>query len=184
MKIPNPEDIVFVDARGDLKKMTKFLFEKGVRNMVEIGSLAGVSTAVFAEFVDVLSIDPYTPGYDPPDANSREHRLVEAQKRFTKRFENVPNVRQWNLTSVEAAKKIPDESLDFVYIDACHTYESVKQDIAIWRPKIKPEGFIGGHDYHPGWKGVKRAVEEVNPNPVVFNGTHWLAPISTLSRVT
>jgi uncharacterized Rossmann fold enzyme len=65
--------------------------------------------------------------------------------------------------SREAAKDIPDGSLDFVFIDADHTYEGCKGDIEAWLPKVKKGGFISGHDYenteYPAW-GVKQAVDE------------------------
>jgi hypothetical protein len=41
----------------------------------------------------------------------------------------------------------PDESLDFVYIDANHAYDFVKEDIAKWYPKVKPGGWLCGHDH-------------------------------------
>lgn len=59
---------------------------------------------------------------------------------------------------------VPDESLDFVFIDAIHTYEHVKRDVAAWMPKLKPGGVLGGHDYGKAWKihkAVKRAVDEL-----------------------
>lgn len=66
--------------------------------------------------------------------------------------------------SREAAKGIADASLDFVFIDADHSYEGCKADIEAWLPKIKPGGFISGHDYentaYPKF-GVKRAVDEM-----------------------
>lgn len=49
--------------------------------------------------------------------------------------------------SVEAAKRIKDESLDFVYIDADHRFESVMHDINAWFPKIRKGGIVSGHDY-------------------------------------
>lgn len=42
-----------------------------------------------------------------------------------------------------------DNSLDFVYIDANHTYESVTEDIQDWYPKVKSGGILAGHDYLP-----------------------------------
>ena len=42
---------------------------------------------------------------------------------------------------------IPDNTLDFCYIDADHSYDSVKNDLDIWLPKIKINGIICGHDY-------------------------------------
>jgi hypothetical protein len=56
----------------------------------------------------------------------------------------------WRMTSVEAAEKVPDHSLDFVYIDARHDYESVKEDVAAWCSKVRPGGIMAGHDYVDG----------------------------------
>jgi|GEM_PF-1515543 len=65
--------------------------------------------------------------------------------------------------SEEAAREVQNESLDFVFIDADHTYEGCKTDIDAWYPKLKPGGILCGHDYdRPRWpkEGVKRAVQE------------------------
>lgn len=52
---------------------------------------------------------------------------------------------------------------DFVFLDADHSYEGVRADIAAWAPKVKPGGWLGGHDYeNPNFPkfGVTRAVNE------------------------
>ena len=46
-----------------------------------------------------------------------------------------------------AADMFADNSLDFVYIDANHAYDYVVEDIALWYPKVKNNGFVLGHDY-------------------------------------
>lgn len=61
--------------------------------------------------------------------------------------------------SVEAAKRFKDGTIDFVFIDSDHSYESVKEDLEAWWPKVKVGGALGGHDYHPSF-GVIRAVDE------------------------
>lgn len=61
-------------------------------------------------------------------------------------------------TTSAAAKKVKDESLDFVFIDADHTYQSVLADIQNWTPKVKPGGYICGHDIN--MNAVERAVSE------------------------
>src|SRR5262245_39123821 len=71
----------------------------------------------------------------------------------------------WKLESTEAAARSPPHSLDFVYIDAFHDYESVAADIAAWWDRVRPGGLLTGHDYHDRyWDGVqfgvKRAVDE------------------------
>jgi hypothetical protein len=69
------------------------------------------------------------------------------------------------LTSDEGAKLFPEKSLDFVYLDAQHHYEAVRDDIGLWRSKVASGGVIGGHDYFDGARtsglyGVKQAVDE------------------------
>lgn len=50
-------------------------------------------------------------------------------------------------TSIYAVTKIPDRSIDIVYIDADHRYSAVKTDILIWISKVKNDGLLCGHDY-------------------------------------
>lgn len=67
----------------------------------------------------------------------------------------------YRMTTVEASKKIEDNSLDFVFIDADHSYEGVKNDIIHWRKKVKPGGWLCGHDWGKLNKGnVEKAVRE------------------------
>jgi hypothetical protein len=61
-------------------------------------------------------------------------------------------------SSACAAGIFADSSVDFVFIDACHTNESVLNDLDAWWPKIRPGGLLAGHDY--AWSGVAAAVHE------------------------
>jgi hypothetical protein len=70
--------------------------------------------------------------------------------------------------STEAARDYDDWSLDFVFIDAAHDYESVKNDIQAWKPKVKRGGILAGHDYHSEWPGVVQAVDELCPTRTVL----------------
>lgn len=58
----------------------------------------------------------------------------------------------------EASKLIEDESLDFVFIDADHSYEGCNNDIKNWMPKVKKGGYVIGHDIF--WEGVNKALKE------------------------
>lgn len=58
-----------------------------------------------------------------------------------------------------SALDIEDQSLDIVFIDASHDYESVSKNISSWLPKIKINGYLSGHDYGEPC-GVKQAVDE------------------------
>jgi len=41
---------------------------------------------------------------------------------------------------------VADQSLDFFFIDASHTYKNVVKDINAWIPKLKDDGWMMGHD--------------------------------------
>ena len=47
---------------------------------------------------------------------------------------------------------------DFIFIDACHVYEAVRDDIAAWLPLVRPGGLLAGHDRK--FSGVRKALEE------------------------
>ena len=68
--------------------------------------------------------------------------------------------------SPDMARTFKDGSLDLVWIDADHSYEAVKLDIASWLPKVKAGGIIAGHDYTPHYPGVMQAVQEAFPGRV------------------
>ena len=78
--------------------------------------------------------------------------------------------------SVEAASSFKNEIIDFVYIDASHKYEAVKQDIKTWYPKVKKGGVIGGHDFVPFFAGVVYASTEFAKElglKLSFKGSDW-----------
>ena len=82
--------------------------------------------------------------------------------------------------STEIAERIPLRALDFVFIDAEHSYEAVAHDIAAWLPKIRPGGALTGHDYaNPRWPDVKPAVDENAPGLVeTFDDYVWVSRIA------
>ena len=49
--------------------------------------------------------------------------------------------------SIDAADGFEDGSFDFVYVDGNHSFDGVRADLAAYAPKIKPDGFLVGHDY-------------------------------------
>lgn len=81
-------------------------------------------------------------------------------------IKNTEPVRKWitpiRMSSVEAAKLYPDNSLEFVFIDANHEYEAVKADIEAWYPKVRKGGHIAGHDYISDERVMRAANEFFN----------------------
>lgn len=49
--------------------------------------------------------------------------------------------------SIEELGKIPEDSVDFIYLDAVHDYEHPRKELEICKKLVKEEGYIAGHDY-------------------------------------
>lgn len=81
-------------------------------------------------------------------SNQREH--IEA---YSEAMSNIKGFEDrafmLRMRGEQACSFIYDKFLDFIYIDANHTYEAVKEDLKLWYPKIKSGGLIMGHDYLP-----------------------------------
>ena len=56
-----------------------------------------------------------------------------------------------------AARLYDDETLDFVWCDACHDYEYILKELDTFWPKIKRGGTIAGDDYNTEY--VQKAVQ-------------------------
>jgi len=78
------------------------------------------------------------------------------------------------MTTHKASLGVPDASLDFVFIDADHSYEGVRDDIADWTPKVRAGGWVMGHDFAPEFPGVEKAVTEAFGRHVVPVGSEPL----------
>jgi hypothetical protein len=58
-----------------------------------------------------------------------------------------------------AAAHFPNQSLDFVWLDAGHRFDEVRADLLAWLPKMRPNSLIGGDDW--GFLSVATAVRDV-----------------------
>jgi len=115
-----------------------------------------------------------------------EHNFPDTELTLEKVFDNFKKriiffskkVEILKMDSIKAATLIEDDSLDFVFIDGNHSYDSVKNDILAYVPKIKIGGILSGHDYirfknEPEHRyDVKKAVDELFPNRSI-EGTIW-----------
>ncbi|MDD5394924.1 MAG: class I SAM-dependent methyltransferase [Thiothrix sp.] len=137
--------------------------------VVEIGTGMGVSTEVFALTVGrVITIDPYFPGSE---------RWRDAAIKVCRRYPD--KITQCFDKSAVVCRTIQNGSVDGVYIDGDHHFESVRDDILRWLPKLKPDGWMCGHDYiaRPKYNfGIIEAVNACFGKPrKVYSDFSWVA---------
>ncbi len=134
----------------------------------ELGVAFGTHSAYIlgnTEVSKLYSIDPYRhfPNSVYPDGMNLEQQafdvLYEKVQRRLSAFGDRTSILR--MTSGDAAQLFVNDSLDFVYIDANHTYLGVWQDLNTWINKVRPGGLLIGDDYdHPAHPGVKKAVDQ------------------------
>jgi hypothetical protein len=146
--------------------------------IVELGSYMGESSLIFTkEFPNgkIICIDSWEGGFDDSDTCSKDN-YSEVEKQFDIRQKMVDNI-----TKIKGLSTSVGFECDLVYIDACHKYECVKNDINHWLPFTKK--IISGHDYcvdddflrlHPHIAGVKLAINEILGKPNnIFGDMSW-----------
>jgi predicted O-methyltransferase YrrM len=132
--------------------------------VVEVGSWKGRSTVVLAdglrdvEGARLFAVDTFAGDAEiAADYGRVEGREIEDE--FRRNTAGIDFLEVVVADSREGAGHFEDESIDWVFIDADHSYPSVRADIAAWAPKVRPGGLLSGHDY--GRSGVTDAVRRV-----------------------
>ena len=158
-----------------------------IAHFVEVGAFLGKSTSFMAveianskkdirfDVVDTWqgSIEHQSGAlHERPEVS--DGTLYEQFRRNMKAVAHLHNPIQ--ASSLEAVKRYKDASLDFVFLDASHTYEDVKADIQAWKPKVKQGGYLGGHDFQTEFPGVVKAVTE-EISDCRYLGFSWITQI-------
>lgn len=139
-------------------KLYRYMVERyDNAHFVEIGAWQGSSTAYMA--VEIINSNKNIK-FDVVDAWNRfaiDGLHVFDSNRYPDDFvyqlflENMKPVRHVinpiRADSAAASLGYANESLDFIFIDADHSYEAVTRDLQSWFPKLKKGGHIAGHDY-------------------------------------
>ena len=130
---------------------------------VELGSWTGRSAAYCV--VELINRDKLGPfycvdtwkgeaaiAYDPATVQDLEKIFRQNLKPVVK------EIKMSSMISWVAAEQFSDDSVDFCYVDAGHSYEAVTNDLTAWWPKLRPGSMFGGDDYTKGYPGVQQAV--------------------------
>lgn len=147
----------------DAKFVSKICEEIHDGIVVELGCYAGKSTAVMATICkkngnSYYAIDNFC-GSDPKDPATRNQlnrNMREILENNMRSMGLLDYIEIHKVDSVASSQMFSDGEVDFCFIDADHTPESVVKDIEAWWPKIVEKGTLGGHDYQ--WPGVRRVV--------------------------
>ncbi len=153
-------------------------------HFVEIGSWLGKSSSYMAVEIansgkkiqfDVVDIWDFN---NCSDNNYNDILKKNSESAFDMFIKNINPVKNYiNIIrgySKDISVNYEDNSLDFVFIDASHDYDSVKQDLQSWYPKIKIGCVMAGHDYISDYEqNVKRAVDEFFGDTVLVKNTSW-----------
>jgi len=158
-------------------------------HFVEIGSFLGKSTVFMAYIIKAINKNIKFDAIDLWDITlvsdkDRESyikllksRSIESRDLYLIFLNNMVRydvhdiVNPIKAYSIEAANNYENNSLDFVFIDTDHTYESMTKELEAWYPKIKPNGTLAGHDYD--WVGVRKAVDEKFGKNNECSSTSW-----------
>ena len=150
----------FTARKGDRNNLYKIAAEFNLKTGVEVGVEWGRNALAICRLipdVNLYCVDPYLPYY----ANGTRPSLDRCNHIMSCAMDKVVDydVTFIRKKSVDAAKDFEDESLDFVYIDGSHNFDSVMLDLLYWVPKVKTGGIVAGHDYNEGYlNGVIPAV--------------------------
>ena len=137
-----------VIPRVGRKTLAEFFGAVGFENGAEIGVEQGAFSKTLCQNIPNLHlycVDPWKHynGYrDHVNQEKLDGFFLTTQKRLAPY--DVTIIRAF---STAASLKVPDKSLDFVYIDANHDFYHVAEDLHTWIPKVRSGGVISGHDY-------------------------------------
>jgi len=154
----------------------RILGERGALRGAELGvqrgkfskDLLGVWSAynISPEYLLVDVWKPLGNYFDGANVNeSAQERIYEAAKEAT----SIYNTQICRNLTVTCAERAPNDSFDFIYVDARHDFKGVMMDLEHWFPKLKQGGVIAGHDYVPATKQFED--KSVSKYYVNFDGT-------------
>ncbi len=149
------KDINFfsVYPRPSIKRMKK-IFNSNKVIGVEIGVEKGRNALSILKELNIkkLSLIDVWSNYEGKETLFND---LSNYNKVIKRFGKNNKVQIIKNTSIEGSKRFNDKSLDFVYIDANHSYKYVYDDLKAWYPKVKDNGILSGHDIYQCYDVLK-----------------------------
>src|SRR3954468_11229001 len=140
---------------------------EGRRNVVELGTATGWTTASLALADPQRTVTSYDPVVQPGRARYAE--LVRPQARARMTFVDE--------TGEAGAARWSGPPVDLLFIDSTHTREDTLAEFRAWRPHLAEGARVVFHDFgNPAFPGVAEAVEELALAGEVAGGSYVADP--------
>ena len=138
--------------------------------IIEIGTLIGATTTRMALWKSarqrIITVDNYR--RNPWRLSPEHHHALAAQVLFS--LVQAGEVEQVRMDKSEFYRSYDGPAPALVFLDAVHTYEETRLDIA-WARRAGA-AIICGHDYCARFPGVMRAVDQAGPM-AQLRGSLW-----------
>ena len=139
--------------------------------IIEVGALFGLTTQLIATHKRhekrLITIEDFS--WNPFSMPPRDHRVFT--ERVLRYVTSHCNTEIFAGTNREFYRSYRGEQPSLVFVDADHSYAGIRQDLD-WAAQMKVP-IIAGHDYHPRFPGVVRAVDEAFRGDFLLDGSVW-----------
>jgi hypothetical protein len=175
------------------------MVSRHVETFAEIGVLDGLTLYYILERPPVClkaywAIDPYSSDIDVLKRSCGKAEFIEkgihpvkavmnglfiemASYKVYRNREQLHILREF---SSDAVERFQNNYFDMIFIDGDHSYEGVRSDLDNYFPKMKPGGYILGHDIdEPVYPGVTKAVHQF-----VKENKNWIGPLDRYGITT
>lgn len=129
----------------------KFLIETGLNNNIcELGVWAGGGIKNFIKCNPnlLIGVDCWDQTNDTRTGDGiGDNQLKSFYRDCLKLMIEYPQVKYIKSYTNDYVDIFDDGFFDFLYVDACHAYDTCKADLNHWFPKVKSGGILAGHDY-------------------------------------
>ena len=154
--------VLMGQVRSEILRLGNLLKELGPKRSLEIGTNYGgtlfLLCTVSAPKAKIISVDlpfgPFGGGYPT--------RKIPLFRRFRRSGQELHLIRgdsHLAETRERVLGLLQDERLDFVFIDADHTYEGVSRDFEMYGPLVRSGGIVAFHDIVTHRQGTACEVE-------------------------
>lgn len=141
------------EADSRLYIWERFINASSIKQMAEVGVYQGKFAACILEKCQTIKeyylIDPWRHLADWNKPSNRDDAWFEELLAETMASTEFAAEKRTVLrgTTTEVIESIPDNGLDFAYIDGDHTLKGITIDLINIYPKIREGGWIGGDDF-------------------------------------